>query len=857
MGKHIKGLRRRLAAGICVAAVFGMAAASNSLAGGQGASYRFTIPSEDMGAALRAYAAATGTQVLFDSQVVRGAVSAALNGVYTPADGLNRLLAGSRLGWRRTGAGVVLISAQTQVQAPQPRPKPDRAPEGAATEVVVKGIVRQRPADNTPPPLEVYAALPKYEQMTLSPDGTGIAFLTSYEGAHYLVTYDLATRTKRAVKLSAGEVSSIAWADKDHVLVNSARTGLRGTCGVSTAEDAESLTSANIPVVNVTVSGGPAQSNVKGNPANDIVGGTSLAVMDVPRCVYYGVRSQNAVTSVNLAETSGVNLGEHLSENANLPLGLPEAVTRDGKPQLAGAFLELRNQPITQQPTERVYLWSLDPQSGQGRRIDDGGGDIDREHLYVDDWIVDHAGRPLARTVYDYDSEGFSVEMRVGAAWKTVLTRPISPARHTVAPFLAGLGRDEGQILIVDAAPGDSDKAGLRTFHYYELSADGKLSGPLEPGDATQARPVFAPQTGHLAGFVQSGESDVYSLDDATLRSLYQRAQAVVPGETVRIVATARDPRKMIIHAQGGEDPGSYYVVDFATGVSTPIGEDYALLPSEWVASQSQITYRAADGLEIQALLTLPPRPEAKNLPLVVLPHDGPAGHERLGFDWLAQALASRGYLVLQPDYRGSDGHGADFAGAGYGQWGRKMQSDLADGVRELVSEGMADPKRVCLMGIGYGGYAALKGAVDVATYRCAVSINGITDPAAYKAWQAAHRVLPEQDAITPLIPDPDWPRAFKVNPDSSRVLDAYLGGAASPPVAAAMIVPTLLVHESDDPVVPVQQSRSLRDALQAAGHPADLVEVAGKDHSAGSEGARAAILQAVVTFLEKQNPAN
>ena len=851
MAKHIKGLRHRLAAGICAGAVFGMAAASNGLAGAPAANYHFAIPSEDMGAALRAYAAATGSQVLFDSQVVHGAVSAALNGSFTPADGLNHLLAGSHLAWRRTDAGVVLISAQVQAP-PAPRPKPSREPDTPATEVVVRGITRQRPADNTPPPLEVYAALPKYEQMTLSPDGTGIAFLTTYEGAHYLVTFDLATRTKRAVKLSAGEVSSIAWVDKDHVLVNTARTGLRGTCGATAPGGSE-----NIPIVSVSVSGGRNQPKASGNPANDIVGGTSLAVMDVPRCVYFGVRSQNAITSVNLAETSGVSLGEHLSENANLPLGLPEVVVHDGKPRLAGALLELRDHPITQQPTERVYLWDIDPQTGQGRRIDDGGGDIDREHVYVDDWLLDHAGRPIARTVYDYDHERFSVEIPAGAGWKAALTRPIWQATHTVAPFLAGLGRGEGTILVVDAAPGDADKAGLRTFHYYELSADGKLSGPLEPGDAAQDRPVFDPRTGHLAGFVQSGESDVYSLDDPTLRSLYQRAQAVVPGESVRIVATARDPRKMIIHAQGGEDPGSYYVIDFATGVSTPIGDDYALLPSEWVASQSLFGYKASDGLDIQALVTLPPKPEAKNLPLVVLPHDGPAGHDRLGFDWLAQALASRGYLVLQPDYRGSDGHGADFAATGYGQWGRKMQSDLSDGVRELVAQGMADPKRVCIVGMGYGGYAAVNGATDAGTYRCAISINGITDPTAYKAWQADHRAIAEQDAITPLVPDPAWPRAFKVNPDSSRMLDAYLGSGAPSPAAVAMTVPVLLVHERDDPVVPIQQSQGLRDAMQAAGHPAEWVEVPGQDHVAGSEAARAAILHAVVTFLEKQNPGN
>jgi dipeptidyl aminopeptidase/acylaminoacyl peptidase len=246
-------------------------------------------------------------------------------------------------------------------------------------------------------------------------------------------------------------------------------------------------------------------------------------------------------------------------------------------------------------------------------------------------------------------------------------------------------------------------------------------------------------------------------------------------------------------------------------------------------------------------------------LPLVVLPHDGPQGHNRLGFDWLAQALASRGYLVLQPDYRGSDGHGPDFIAAGYGQWGRKMQSDLSDGVRELVAQGMADPKRVCIIGFGYGGYAALNGAADPSTYRCAAAINGISDLAAYKTWQEGERSTPEQDAITPLIPDPDWPRAFKVNPDSALMLAAYLGSGAASPVAraSAAAIPVLLIHESDDPVVPIAQGHAMRDALQSAGRSVDWVEVKGKDHTAATEDERAAILQAVADFLAKYNPAS
>ncbi|MEI9905283.1 MAG: prolyl oligopeptidase family serine peptidase [Asticcacaulis sp.] len=112
-------------------------------------------------------------------------------------------------------------------------------------------------------------------------------------------------------------------------------------------------------------------------------------------------------------------------------------------------------------------------------------------------------------------------------------------------------------------------------------------------------------------------------------------------------------------------------------------------------------------------------------------------------------------YLVMQPNYRGSDGAGTGLRDAGQGEWGGKMQSDLDDGVHALVAQGLADPGRVCTVGIGYGGYAALTAAAEAGTYRCAVSINGISDLAAYADWQKSHQTLPQQDAMTSLIPRP------------------------------------------------------------------------------------------------------
>jgi dipeptidyl aminopeptidase/acylaminoacyl peptidase len=311
----------------------------------------------------------------------------------------------------------------------------------------------------------------------------------------------------------------------------------------------------------------------------------------------------------------------------------------------------------------------------------------------------------------------------------------------------------------------------------------------------------------------------------------------------------------MIVQAEGHGDPGAYYFLDFGTGANETIGEDYEEIPTAWIAPQSTFHYRAADGLEIGALLTLPPAGASKGLPLVVLPHDGLQAHDRLGFDWMAQALASRGYLVLQPNARGSDGYGEAFLSAGDGQLGRKIDSDIADGVKSLVDQGLADPKRVCIAGVGWGGYAALVAAeTKTSPYRCAISINGVSDLAAYTADRKAHLALADQDEITPLIPDPQTPRTFIADPQSLSILSRYEGadGGAPSPIAqaGAASIPILLLHEDHDPQSPFQQSERLNDALRAQHKSVEFVALQGTDHELMSDATRLTALTAMIGFL-------
>jgi dipeptidyl aminopeptidase/acylaminoacyl peptidase len=195
---------------------------------------------------------------------------------------------------------------------------------------------------------------------------------------------------------------------------------------------------------------------------------------------------------------------------------------------------------------------------------------------------------------------------------------------------------------------------------------------------------------------------------------------------------------------------------------------------------------------------------------------------------------------VLQPNYRGSN-IDASFLAKGYGQWGRKMQSDLSDGVRYLAREGIVDPARVCIVGSSYGGYAALAGvSLESGVYRCAVSVAGISD---------LRRML--QGVQGAALAQRDWNRFIGVSGPSDPALDAIS------PIrhVGAVDVPVLLIHGRDDTVVPFEQSERMYDALRKAHKEVALVQLKHEDHWLSRSETRLQMLQASVAFLRAHNP--
>jgi dipeptidyl aminopeptidase/acylaminoacyl peptidase len=302
---------------------------------------------------------------------------------------------------------------------------------------------------------------------------------------------------------------------------------------------------------------------------------------------------------------------------------------------------------------------------------------------------------------------------------------------------------------------------------------------------------------------------------------------------------------RLILFTDGADDAGTYWLVDLATGKASELAEAYPDIRPADVGPTSLVQYKAADGLQIEAVLTLPPGRKADRLPLVMLPHGGPIGiSDKVGFDWWAQAFASKGYAVLQPNYRGSGGAGAAFRKAGFGEWGRKMQTDLSDGVAMLASQGTIDPKRVCIVGGSYGGYAALAGVtLQHGLYRCAVSYGGVSDLGA---------MLMRVNGNSRNSVSGRWER---------RAMGATWSGdpvlrTASPVYQAAKAdAPILLIHGKDDTVVPITESEKMDGALRAAGKADTFIRLDGEDHWLSTPHTRIQMLQAAVDFVVAHDP--
>ncbi|MEN0652707.1 MULTISPECIES: alpha/beta hydrolase family protein [Hyphobacterium] len=313
--------------------------------------------------------------------------------------------------------------------------------------------------------------------------------------------------------------------------------------------------------------------------------------------------------------------------------------------------------------------------------------------------------------------------------------------------------------------------------------------------------------------------------------------------ERVNLESWSSDRSIVVASAFSRGVPEVFYVFNTVSGEVSVLGEAYPGLANRPTGEVISLSYDAGDGLSIPALLTLPPGMNQDDGPftLIVLPHGGPQLRDYATFDWMAQAYASLGYAVLQPNFRGSAGYGQDFVAAGYGEFGRRMVTDSIEGAQILVREGLARPG-YCIVGASYGGYASLMaGILDPENVRCVIAINAVSDP---------HAMLGDNYASGRLIGLDYWERYI-----GSLYMDRDNRRAIAPVLRAGEIrAPLLLMHGANDLTVPVEQSRGIERVMRDS----PLLtyrEIESQDHYLSTGSSRARVLAETAAFLAEHYP--
>lgn len=468
-------------------------------------------------------------------------------------------------------------------------------------------------------------------------------------------------------------------------------------------------------------------------------------------------------------------------------------------------------------------------------RVDLDDGDVRSEARSMEDgnhdWIVGPDGKVAATAIF-FTKDG-TWRLHAGEGKNKPLRELKTPTGEI---GLSGLGRTSGTALVVDHT-GEEDQlqeVNLTTGEQTLLLEKHGVEGM-----------IFDPVTRLLIG-AQIGENPGAVFFDQALDARWRSMQKTFPGLNLRLISWDTGLRTAIVRSDGLRDSGTFWKVDMSTGITKVLGKAYPSIGPTRVGPTQMVKYKAQDGLDMEGVLTLPANSQTKNLPVVIMPHGGPIGpFDGIGFNWWAQAYADAGYAVFQPNYRGSGGYGASFRDAGYGEWGGKMLSDISDGLKTLVDAGTVDPKRACIVGASYGGYAALAGVtVQQGLYKCAVSVSGISDVSSFYSWIVNN--VGRQTAIS---------RFFRTAVGAVGRNQNVMTEISPVTFAKRADAPVLLIHGEDDTVVPIAQSGIMEGALESAGKPVEFIRMKGEDHWLSTEATRIEMLTHALAFVKKHNP--
>lgn len=456
---------------------------------------------------------------------------------------------------------------------------------------------------------------------------------------------------------------------------------------------------------------------------------------------------------------------------------------------------------------------------------------VQRYKNNVRSWLVDRQGQVRASTDYNDKTTESSVRiLRPGQtewveAWRW-------PAFSEQAISMLGFGKDpkdlyisanhEGRLAVfkVDLSKADLPRQLILSHPVYDI--EGSL--------------IYSAARDEPVGIYFSDESSRSLFWDEEFRAFQAGLDKALPDTVNYITNLSLDDRTYLVYATNPTNPGLYLLGNRDEKTILPLVETFPGLNEENLVHKEKISYKARDGLNIEGYLSVPKGQTGPGA-LVVLPHGGPFSQDSNSFDTFSAYLANKGYLVFQPNFRGSSGYGHQFLTQAVGQYGMSMQDDITDGTKYLIEQKLADPKRICIMGASYGGYAALLGAARTPDlYQCAISFAGISD---LRELRSSYRNYMNYNL------------AKKQLGKDNDVLEQN-----SPLNMVEQIkVPVLLLHGTEDRSVPVKQSRMMAEELADEKKVFTYIEIEDGTHHLDYLPHRKQTFEAIDAFLNKYLP--
>ena len=413
------------------------------------------------------------------------------------------------------------------------------------------------------------------------------------------------------------------------------------------------------------------------------------------------------------------------------------------------------------------------------------------------------------------------------ASWETLVKEDLIDRNRKFTPV--GFSADENIIYIFKP-----NEYGNRSYYYYDV-ANKKILDQIAGRENMDIRNLIYDENGQVNGYEYYDGKLVSVYFDKKDRQIQALLKKNFPDHVSIIVSHDKAKHKFIILVTSPVQPGRYFYLDIENRILRFYGSRNPSVDQSKLSPMKNITFKARDGLDIPAYLSLPKNSKkAEKLPTVILPHGGPRGRDRWGYDYWVQFLTTRGYAVLQVNYRGSTGYSMTFRDRGYHEWGGRMLDDINDGARWLIAQGIADKDRLCIMGGSYGGYAALQSLVkEPGLYKCSIAFAPVTDvyrmlgerkKFMFSKWMV-HYVKSDEQSLSEISPIRN---IKKIN------------------------IPILLLHGTKDRVVLFQQGKNFANALRSKKKDIRFVKFEEGDHYLSKQEHRIEFLKEVENFLEK-----